>query len=705
MMRKISLRTVVIGGVAIGLLVPMSLGTFHTMRSERARLYQDADAAHKRALNVLSLGVSKALWDLSPEAAVPLVDSILDDQRIVSVQILDGQGGVFHEKNVDERKHGTTTSLEKPVLNGTEKIGLVKIGFSLASAEQQISEKMREAVGLALAQAIACIAILVLLINRRLLVPIGKLKNQAGLIARKSLDTPFKWTNRDEIGDLGTSLETTRVALKDLFAELEQKNAHLAALNGNLEAMVAERTATIKMILDHVKSGFLLVDKSLTVQGGYTRSCEVLLNGQDLAGRPLTEVLHLEPSRAGFFTICLEQVFDDFLPEDVSINQIPRRYKIGDRSISLEGSTVRGANGEIEKILFTIGDITALEQVEAENRANRAIVRIMQNISAFHDFIQESNSRLVQAVAALGQGDEPIVRRELHTLKGNSAAFGMDHLSELIHQIEDQSLISQENLAKIEDGFSGFLENNFELFRIRFGEEAARWSMVYDNELIALHDSLNQAHQPDEIRNRVKDWIAQVKKVPVVDVLGPIDGYVQKIAGERHRQVDFQIVGGDLKIERHAYNDVLQNLIHLIRNAVDHGIETAEERGDKNPVGTIQLAFSEDDKKLTITLRDDGRGIDAKRVKGKAVAMGVLSAESAARLTDGEAYRLIFSDGLSTAESVSDISGRGVGMKAVLDAIQNCRGDIQISSTLGKGTQFTIVLPKATGKMEMPVAA
>ncbi len=596
---------------------------------------------------------------------------------------------------------GEVISVEKEVTNEGEKIGLVRVEFSLASVAGEIQAKMIEVFVLSAIQAIACIFILLLLINRRLLDPINKLKNQANMLAKKSLDQPFLWAQPDEIGQLGSSLETTRVALKTLFEELEAKNADLAIMNNNLESLVAERTATIKMILDNVKSGLLLVDKSLQVQDGYSRSCEELLARNNFASQALADILGLNKTNAEYFKICVDQVFDDFMPEVTTLAQIPRRFKLENRSIALDGSTVRNAKGEVEKILFTITDITKLEEIEAENRSNKAVVKILQNITSFSDFINETSERINDAIKAIDTDNESVVRRELHTLKGNSAAYGIESVASLIHHIEDQNKISQNHIKEIETAFSSFLDNNFELFRLRYGEIAEKNVQISRSELQTFKNQIHNLKSFETLRDRVDSWLENMSLTPVSQVLGPLGDYIGKIAGDLGRKVDFKITGGDLRVDANNIKELMNNLIHLVRNSIDHGIERPEDRGEKPTTGNLEIKFIENRHGFLITIEDDGRGIDRQKVLSKAIKLGLIDKKAAELLSDKQAFAFIFSDGLSTADTISDVSGRGVGMKAVLDAVKSLGGEIDIESRLNKGTKFIISVPmKAKNQFE-----
>jgi two-component system chemotaxis sensor kinase CheA len=141
-------------------------------------------------------------------------------------------------------------------------------------------------------------------------------------------------------------------------------------------------------------------------------------------------------------------------------------------------------------------------------------------------------------------------------------------------------------------------------------------------------------------------------------------------------------------------------LVHLVRNAVDHGIEPIEERAEKSPEGKLTLEVQRDERTLHVTVTDDGRGIDETRVVAKAVGMGVLTDEDASRLPVEERLALVFVDGLSTANDVTDVSGRGVGVAATKAAVEAVGGKIQLRSRVGIGTTFSVTLPLESGAPE-----
>lgn len=688
---KLSLRMVVIGGVVVGLLVPLTAATVYTGESEAKRLFAESKEAHERITQVVAIGVQKALWDLAPEGAAPLVTSVMGDRRVVRAAIYDAQGAVFHEAKEEGRRAGEVLTLDRPVVNGDQVIGKVVVEFSLADAAMLVHQHLMETLVVAALQAAVCIAILVLLLNRRVLARVEALKKQAQKLAAKSLEEPFVWRSGDEIAELGGALELTRGALKGLFAELEANNAHLAGMNANLEGLVAERTATIKMIMDNVRSGFMLISTKFEVQAGYSRSCETLFGRTTIAGEKLTTALGLEPEAAEHFELCVAQVFDDIMPEEVSLEQIPRRARLDNRTLAVEGATVRNATGGVETILFTVTDVTELDKVESENRSNRSMIRILQNIAAFREFVKESRGRLEDAQAAAERSDEVVVRRELHTLKGNMAAFGLDELAVLVHKIEGKPTISVDDVVEVTDGLKEFLAMRRDMLGVRYTENGSESVSVAKEAFGALATKTAEF----AMANIVHDWIVDVRKVPVSSMLGPVADYLERVATARGKIVQFSVKGGGLRVDAEAFKPIVQNLIHLLRNAVDHGIEAAVDRGEKDSMGTLELLFAEVDGRFEIRVKDDGRGIDASRVRASAVKAGRLSPEVAATMDDERSMDLIFLDGLTTTEVVSEISGRGVGMSAVREAVLMLGGSVKVLTRLGKGTEIVIAVPLA----------
>jgi two-component system chemotaxis sensor kinase CheA len=187
----------------------------------------------------------------------------------------------------------------------------------------------------------------------------------------------------------------------------------------------------------------------------------------------------------------------------------------------------------------------------------------------------------------------------------------------------------------------------------------------------------------------------RIRMLPIANVFNKFPRLVRDLTRKAGKQADVVIRGEDTELDRSVIEEISDPLIHLLRNAVDHGVETPAERASagKPERGLIRLTARHEESHILLTVEDDGRGIDADKVKAAAVQRGLLTEAEAAALSPQEAIDLIFASGLSTAKVVSDISGRGVGMDIVRTNIERLNGDIQVETRPGRGTTFQIVLP------------
>ncbi|MGN4729734.1 chemotaxis protein CheW [Bacillus cereus group sp. MYBK181-1] len=249
-------------------------------------------------------------------------------------------------------------------------------------------------------------------------------------------------------------------------------------------------------------------------------------------------------------------------------------------------------------------------------------------------------------------------------------------------KVENRSIRVQ--LEKIERLMNMFEESVIERGRI---DELAQ--TIQNKELI---EHLNRL---GDISKDIQNVLLNMRMVPIETVFNRFPRMVRMLAKDLGKKIDLQITGEDTEVDKIVIDEIGDPLVHLIRNAIDHGIETVEKRRDagKNETGTIKLEAFHSGNHVVIQITDDGNGINKGKVLEKAIKNGVVTEADANRLTDREVFDLIFQPGFSTAEVVSDLSGRGVGLDVVKHTIHSLGGHLIIDSEEGKGSTFRIELP------------
>ncbi len=184
-----------------------------------------------------------------------------------------------------------------------------------------------------------------------------------------------------------------------------------------------------------------------------------------------------------------------------------------------------------------------------------------------------------------------------------------------------------------------------------------------------------------------------LRLVPVAPMLTELLKHARELAHEQNKRVRVVVRGGDVEIERSILDSLWEPLLHLVRNAVDHGLEEPQAREDKGPEGMLTLAAEAIGHNIAITIADDGRGVQPERVLAVAVRRGLVSPQAALSLSEREVVDLLFTHGFSTCDEAGDLSGRGVGLDAVRDTIEGLGGAVALSSQPGKGTRFSLTVP------------
>jgi two-component system, chemotaxis family, sensor kinase CheA len=228
------------------------------------------------------------------------------------------------------------------------------------------------------------------------------------------------------------------------------------------------------------------------------------------------------------------------------------------------------------------------------------------------------------------------------------------------------------------------------------GELVIAQSMVAQDQHLAeenCHELLRKVTQAGKIVRELQDLSMSMRMVPLRGVFQKMQRVARDLSRKSGKSVELVTDDGETEIDRHMVDILNDVLVHMVRNAIDHGIEPQEEReaSGKSRTGTVRLAAFHSGGSVVVEIRDDGRGLNREKILRKAIAAGLVDSEKV--LSDSEVYTLIFAPGLSTSEKITDVSGRGVGMDVVRQGVESLHGRIEINTAPGAGSTFTVRLP------------
>lgn len=536
--------------------------------------------------------------------------------------------------------------------------------------------------------------------------PIADAVRFAQKLASGDRNTPIEINRSDELGNLQESLEKMRVALRELI--------------DNLDAKVKDAIKHVTNILDNLDSGFLMFDSKGVVQPGYSRISEEYFGGR-LAGKKVEEILAIEasiwPSIEGWRSI----MFEGILPFKDSCQLGPGSFeKLQGRYIELSYRPIL-AGDKLEGVILIATDKTRERELfrkfESEKERVNLIMKIMANRDAFLDFVKDSHKMIndLQENLETKRADLDVegAFRTVHTLKGNSAMYDCTTVREIAHTLEsDLSTFRDKEPGQVEQylptlraGLVGLQES---LLKIVEDNKGLLGDMTADTEelrrvtvsvkmLSELEQALLQNFNRESLVYRM--FLDSLVLEPIVPMLRKYEAVAKDLAERRDKMIKPIIwEGEDIKVRLPAYKRLLAALIHAFRNAVDHGIESPDDResAGKDPMGQLWVTadwIAGEEPKLRIRIKDDGKGIDADIIRRKIVEKNLIDEATASNLDDEAVIQFVFKNGFSTADAVTDISGRGVGMDAIAYEARKLEGTAWIKSKIGVGSELFVEVP------------
>ncbi|MGD0837371.1 MAG: ATP-binding protein [Polyangia bacterium] len=486
----------------------------------------------------------------------------------------------------------------------------------------------------------------------------------------------------------------TNALLESRDTELSTMADMLRAANEGLEQRVVERTVELeqrnrhmRLVLDNVPAALVTVDCHGRM--AQERSAKVDAWFGTYRGTPLFAdyIAPADPGFAAWFALGHEALEEQVLPLELCLDQLPKRMRPAGRIMSCSYRPIPSSSDGMS-LLIMIEDVTEqrrLAQEEAEQSELLAVCQwLTRDRGGLLIFIAEAD-RLVREL--LSRDTDPVMRgRHLHTLKGNAAMMGAQVIAELCHRAEDASAIDDSELDHI-------------LARLQ-----ARWTVVrqaiesllggrHQNIIEVSALALEQLCQDVERgldREHISGRLRLLACEPVERPLARLVRYATQLA-ERLGKPNLQVTveSDPIQLDPGRFTNLWTTLVHLVRNAVDHGVESPAERcaQGKAPEGRIVFRAFHTATDVILEVEDDGRGIDWATVASHAHSRG-LPYQSEADL-----MRALVIDGLSTRQAVTHSSGRGVGISAVHHEVESLGGELTVQSQLARGTCWRLRLP------------
>ena len=516
--------------------------------------------------------------------------------------------------------------------------------------------------------------------------PVTDLTLAVNRLASGQRDIRVNIASGDELEILGGAFNNMAAELKDSYERLENMNRTLEIKVQERTRELAERNRDMRLVLDNVNQGFLTVSLSGELAQERSAIVDKWFGSYEGETKFIDYIGKVDAMYAASFGMGYEALIDDFLPRELCLEQMPARLRHEGREFRCSYFAITKGD-QLGGLLIVINDVTA-ELLHARQEAERKEILAMfealtKDRMGFLSCMDEANELFGQIHTA----DVPLQKRILHTLKGNAGLMGFSIVSSLCHQAEDElaersSALPVEALAPLGSRWRTLNE----ALKSFLGDKGRDVLELSTKELEKLEQEIRAGASTSHVLDRLASWWLEAAELP----LGRLGRYAAALAGRLGKgEIEVEIQAHGVRLAPKAWAGFWTDLVHVVRNAVDHGLDTPAERERAGKAGRPKLRFSTAvlQRKLVVEVEDDGRGVHWEAVKSAAVKLGLPSA------TEEDLVRAMFASGVSTSAEVTTISGRGIGLSAVRRQVDDLGGYISVVSKPKQGTCFHFIFP------------
>jgi two-component system chemotaxis sensor kinase CheA len=504
-----------------------------------------------------------------------------------------------------------------------------------------------------------------------------------GVHAASALGVPFAhamlgWQTR-LLGVIGASM----LALV-LFALASSYESVRAAMLSSLD----RANDDMRLVLDNVEQGFVTVGRG-GARVGMASAVVSRWFGAPRGDETLPDwIAHHHPSIGAWLRLGIDDVFEDVLPREVTLAQLPRRFSVGEHTFDLDYRPVVGERDALRALVVIVSDATERVKAERAEAAQRELLAMVQHLVRDREGVERFVTEATAIVSRLERGEDHGLRL-VHTLKGNAGIYGLQTVAAVCHAVEQRAQQEERapDASEVAEVAASWREAMARLSPILDGERGV--VTVTESEIEALERAID-ASTPHETLATMVTSLRLERVERVFQRMGEHAAAIARRIGRGEVEVVVRDRGARLDAERWA--PVWSAMVHAVRNAVDHGGEDPATRAAAGKRPTMRLTFdcAVDDTGIRVSLSDDGRGIDWDAVAARAAARGLSSD------TEADLVAALFADGVSTRTTVTEFSGRGVGLGALRDACAAIGAELGVRSVRGEGTRIEVFAPHTT---------